>query len=118
MDKNYKNNNQEQHSGGSGNKTNNNNNTNINNYFQNIENMSPNKAIEFSGSGSSDGLRFKNIGYSSSKKPECLNLNSSGRMMNYPFNDFTPNKNLTPFRISNANLDKMFFSNLNSKEKP
>ena len=113
----YENNNQEQHSGGSGNKTNNNNNANINNYFQNIENMSPNKAIEFSGSGSSDGLRFKNIGYSSSKKPECLNLNSSGRMMNYPFNDFTPNKTLTPFKISNANLDKMFFSNINSKSK-
>jgi len=80
--------------------------------------MTPNKVIEFSGSGSSGGLRFKNMGYSSSKKPECLNLNISGRMLNNPFNDFTPNKNLTPFRISNANLDKMFFSNLNSKEKP
>ena len=113
----YDNNNQEQHSGGSGNKNSNNNNININNYFQNIENISPNKVIEFSGSGSSDGLRFKNIGYSSSKKPECLNLNSSGRMINYPYNDFTPNKNLTPFKISNANLDKMFFSNINSKTK-
>ena len=108
----YDNNNQDIHSG------NKNNNINYNNYYQNIENMTPNKVIEFSGSGSSGGLRFKNMGYSSSKKPECLNLNISGRMLNNPFNDFTPNKNLTPFRISNANLDKMFFSNLNSKEKP
>ena len=111
----YDNNNQEMHNGGSGLK--NNNNINISNYYQNIENMTPNKVIEFSGSGSSDGLRFKNMGYSSSKKPECLNLNSSGRILNNPFNDFTPNKNITPFKISNANLDKMFFSNLNSKSK-
>ena len=111
----YENNNQEQHSGDSGKK--NNNNLNANNYFQNIENMTPNKVIEFSGSSSSGGLRFKNMGYSSSKKPECLNLNSSGRMLNNPFNDFTPNKTTIPFKISNANLDKMFFSNINSKTK-
>ena len=112
----YENNNQDPRSGGSGNKINNNN--NMNNYFQNIENMTPNKVIDFSGSGSSGGLRFKNMGYSSSKKPECLNLNSSsGRMLNNPFNDFSSNKNITPFKISNANLDKMFFSNLNSKAK-
>ena len=105
---------------GSGNKSNGNNNlnNNMNNYFQNIENMTPNKVIEFSGSGSSDGLRFKNIGISSSKKKEFVNLNSSsGRIINDPFNDFTPNKNATPFKISNANLDKMFFSNINSKNK-
>ena len=122
----YENNNQEQQiplpqtGSGSGNKnsTNNNLNNNINNYFQNIENMTPNKDIEFSGSGSSDGLRFKNIGISSSKKKEFVNLNSSsGRIANNPFNDFTPNKNVTPFKISNANLDKMFFSNINSKNK-
>ena len=122
----YENNNQEQqiasqqNGSGSGNKnnTNNNLNNNINNYFQNIENMTPNKDIEFSGSGSSDGLRFKNIGISSSKKKEFVNLNSSsGRIANNPFNDFTPNKNVTPFKISNANLDKMFFSNINSKSK-
>ena len=122
----YENNNQEQQiplpqtGSGSGNKnsTNNNLNNNINNYFQNIENMTPNKDIEFSGSGSSDGLRFKNIGISSSKKKEFVNLNSSsGRIINHPFNDFTPNKNATPFKISNANLDKMFFSNINSKDK-
>jgi len=107
----YENNNQDQRSGGSGKKINN------NNYFQNIENMTPNKVIELSGSSSSDGIRFKNIGYSSSKKQECLNLNSSGRILNNPFNDFTPNKNLTPFKISNTNLDKMFFSNINSKKK-
>ena len=104
----------------SGNKSNGNNNlnNNMNNYFQNIENMTPNKVIEFSGSGSSDGLRFKNIGISSSKKKEFVNLNSSsGRIINDPFNDFTPNKNATPFKISNANLDKMFFSNINSKNK-
>ena len=122
----YENNNQEQqiasqqNGSGSGNKnnTNNNLNNNINNYFQNIENMTPNKAIEFSGSGSSDGLRFKNIGISSSKKKEFVNLNSSsGRIANNPFDDFTLNKNATPFKISNANLDKMFFSNINSKSK-
>ena len=122
----YENNNQEQQiplpqtGSGSGNKnsTNNNLNNNINNYFQNIENMTPNKDIEFSGSGSSDGLRFKNIGISSSKKKEFVNLNSSSRRIaNNPFNDFTPNKNVTPFKISNANLDKMFFSNINSKSK-
>ena len=121
----YENNNQEQQiplqqNGGSGNKINGNNNlnNNMNNYFQNIENMTPNKALEFSGSGSSDGLRFKNIGISSSKKKEFVNLNSSsGRIANNPFNDFTPNSNATPFKISNANLDKMFFSNINSKSK-
>ena len=122
----YENNNQEQqiplqqNGSGSGNKnnTNNNLNNNINNYFQNIENMTPNKVLEFSGSGSSDGLRFKNIGISSSKKKEFVNLNSSsGRIANNPFDDFTPNKNATPFKISNANLDKMFFSNINSKSK-
>ena len=122
----YENNNQEQQiplhqaGSGSGNKNSNNNNlnNNINNYFQNIENMTPNKVIEFSGSGSSDGLRFKNIGISSSKKKEFVNLNSSsGRIANNPFGDFTPNKNVTPFKISNANLDKMFFSNINSKSK-
>ena len=105
---------------GSGNKSNGNNNlnNNMNNYFQNIENMTPNKVIEFSGSGSSDGLRFKNIGISSSKKKGFVDLNSgSGRIINDPFNDFTPNKNATPFKISNANLDKMFFSNINSKNK-
>ena len=110
----FDNNNQDINITGSGNK--NNNNINANNYYQNIENMTPNKGIEFSGSGSSGGLRFKNMGYSSSKKPECLNLNSSGRMLNNPFNDFNNNKNI-PFKISNANLDKMFFSNINSKTK-
>ena len=129
----YENNNQEQqihlqqnsNGSGSGNKNNGNNslnnNNNYNNYFQNIENienMTPNKVLEFSGSGSSDGLRFKNIGISSSKKKEFVNLNSSsGRIADNPFNEFTPNKNATPFKISNANLDKMFFSNINSKSK-
>ena len=109
----FDNNNQDNHNAGSGNK--NNNNININNYYQNIENMTPNKVIEFSGSGSS-GLRYKNMGYSSSKKPDCLKLNSSGRMLNNPFNDFNYNKNI-PFKTSNANLDKMFFSNIDSKAK-
>ena len=118
----YENNNQEQplQQNGSGNKNNGNNNlnNNMNNYFQNIENMTPNKVLEFSGSGSSDGLRFKNIGISSSKKKEFVNLNSSsGRIANNPFNDFAPNGNATPFKISNANLDKMFFSNINLKIK-
>ena len=108
----------QQNGNGSGNKNNGNNslNNNINNNFENIENMTPNKLIEFSGSSSSDGLRFIIIGISSSKKKEFVNLNSSsGRIVNNLFNDFTPNKNATPLKISNANLDKMFFSNINSK---
>ena len=118
----YENNNQEQqihlqqnsNGSGSGNKNNVNNNlnNNMNNYFQNIENienMTPNKVLEFSGSGSSDGLRFKNIGISSSKKKEFVNLNSSsGRIADNPFNEFIPNKNAAPFKISNTNLIECF----------
>ena len=111
------NNNQEQINNASNSIKNNVINNKVNNYFQNIENVTPNKNIDFSGSGSSDGLEYKNIKYSSSKKPEFLNLNSSGRLLNNPFNGFTPNNNITPFKASNANLDKMFFSNLNSKSK-
>ena len=80
---------------------------------QNIENITPNRNINFSGSSCSEEFRFKNI--CSDKKPEGINVNSSGRLMNNPFNGFYPNKNITPFKASNANLDKMYFSNLNSK---
>ena len=56
---------------------------------------------------------FNNIVYSSNKKPE--GFNTSAINLNNPYQVFSPSKNLTPFKESNANLDKMFFSNLNSK---
>ena len=62
--------------------------------------------------GSNTMLKFNNIVYSSNKKPECFN--NSELNINNPYRVFSPSKNLTPFKISNANLDKMFFSNINS----
>ena len=91
-------------------------NNNINNFYNNIENISPNKVIDFSGSRSSGEMRFKNIHLSSNKKQDCFN-NSDKEVLNNPFNDFDLNKNITPFKVSNANLDKMFFSNINSGKK-
>ena len=99
----------------------NNNNLNTNrinnnrNFFQNMENLTPNKIIDYSeNNGTNAIIKFNNIVYSSNKKQECLNsgLNMS---INNPYQVFSPSKNLTPFKISNANLDKMFFSNLNLK---
>ena len=88
--------------------------SNYKNYFHNMENLTPNKLINYSeNNGSNTMLKFNNIVYSSNKKQECFN--SSELNMNNPYQVFSPSKNLTPFKISNANLDKMFFSNLNSK---
>ena len=88
----------------------------------NMENITPNKIIDDSEKkGSNVILKFNNnlIYNSSNKSKDCLNLNSSGLNMNlnnsYGVFVFSPDKNLTPFKVSNTNLDKMFFSNLNSK---
>ena len=95
---------------------NNNGTSNNKKYFQNMENLTPNKLINFSeNNGSNTMLKFNNIVYSSNKKPECFNNSAINMSMNNPYQVFSPSKNLTPFEISNANLDKMFFSNLNSK---
>ena len=92
----------------------NNGNSNAKNYFQNMENLTPNKLINYSeNNGSNTLFKFNNIVYSSSKKPE--GFKSSAINMNNPYQVFSPSKNLTPFKISTANLDKMFFSSLNSK---
>ena len=91
--------------------------SNSKNFFQNMKNLTPNKIMDFSdNNGSNTMIKFNNIVYSSSKKQEFFN-NSNGlnMTMNNPYYVFSPSKNLTPFKISNANLDKMFFSNLNSK---
>ena len=86
----------------------------------NMENITPNKIIDDSEKkGSNVILKFNNnlIYNSSNKSKDCLNLNSSGLNMNFnnSYGVFSPDKNLTPFKVSNTNLDKMFFSNLNSK---
>ena len=83
------------------------------NFYQNMENLTPNKIMDFpENNGSNTMLKFNNIVYSSNKKPECFN--NSELNINNPYRVFSPSKNLTPFKISNANLDKMFFSNINS----
>ena len=87
--------------------TNNNNNNNlVNDIFYSNENMTPNKPFDcFSYSDTfKKGINYKGI-YTSNKKYDGLNL------FNNPFLDSTPNKTFcTPQKISNANLDKMFFS--------
>ena len=95
-----------------------NNNTISNNkkLFQNIENLTPNKLINFSeNNGSNTMFKFNNIVYSSNQKLEGFNNSAINMNLNNSYQVFSPNKNLTPFKISNANLDKMFFSNFNSK---
>ncbi len=81
---------------------------------QNIQNVTPNKIIDFSeNNGFNMMSKFSNkIGYNSSDKSFGINMK-----MNNSYNVFSPDKNLTPFETSNANLDKMFFSNLNSKNE-
>ena len=98
-----------------GNEQNGNSVNNMNNFYNNIENITPNKVINFSGSRSSEEMKFKNIPSSSSKKKDCFN--NSVRGLSNPFHDLELNKNITPFKVSNANLDKMFFSNINSEKK-
>ena len=88
--------------------------SNTKNFFQNMEKLTPNKLINYSeNNGSNTFIKFNNIVYSSNKKPE--GFNTSAINLNNPYQVFSPSKNLTPFKESNANLDKMFFSNLNSK---
>ena len=88
--------------------------SNTKNFFQNIENLTPNKIVDYSdNNGSNTLLKFNNVVNTSNKKNECYN--SSGININNAYNVFSPSKNLTPFKISNVNLDKMFFSNFNSK---
>ena len=84
------------------------------NFFQNMENITPNKIIDFTeNNGSNAMMKLNNIVYSSNKKQECLNSGINMSINNNPYQVFSPSKNLTPFEISNANLDKMFFSNFN-----
>ena len=91
--------------------------SNSKNFFQNMENLTPNKIIDFSENNCSNTLlKFNNIVYSSNKKQDCYNSSGMNINMNNPYHVFSPSKNLTPFKISNANLDKMFFSNFNSKK--
>ena len=88
-----------------------NNNIQINNnlsndIFYSNENMTPNKQFDcFSYSDTfKKGFNYKGL-YTSNKKYDGINL------FNNPFLDLTPNKTFcTPQKISNANLDKMFFS--------
>ena len=85
-------------------------------FFQNIENITPNKIMDFTennGTGTIPIMKLNNIDYSSNKKHECLNSGVNLNINNNPYQVFSPTKNLTPFNISNANLDKMFFSNFN-----
>ena len=85
-------------------------------FFQNIENITPNKIMDFTennGTGTIPIMKLNNIEYSSNKKHECLNSGVNLNINNNPYQVFSPTKNLTPFNISNANLDKMFFSNFN-----
>ena len=84
--------------------------SNIKNDKQNLENITPNKIMEYSENKDSDIiLKFNN-----SPKGDLiysgLNMNISN-----PYNNFSLDKNSTPFKVSNTNLDKMFFSNINSK---
>ena len=85
-------------------------------FFQNIENITPNKIMDFTennGTGTIPIMKLNNVDYSSNKKHECLNSGVNLNINNNPYQVFSPTKNLTPFNISNANLDKMFFSNFN-----
>ena len=84
-------------------------------YFPNAENITPNKVIGLSENNSSNNLlKFNNISCSSNNKRDCFSIN--GLNLNNHYNVFSPSKNLDPFKASNANLDKMFFSNFNSKK--
>ena len=89
------------------------------NFFHNMENLTPNKILDFpDNKGSNTMMKFNNMSYcsnSSNIKHDLIN-NSNGLNMNLNFNNsyyvFSPSKNSSsPFKMSNANLDKMFFSN-------
>ena len=90
------------------------------NFDVNMENITPNKIMNSSGkNGSNIILKFNNnlVYNSSNKSKECFNSSGLNMNMNNPYDVFSPDKNITPFKASNANLDKMFFSNLNSKNE-
>ena len=96
----------------------NNSNTNNKIFGPNVENITPNKIMNNSDNNGSNGLSLKfnnNLGYNSSNKSQA-GLNSSGLniKLNNSYDVFSPDKNLTPFKASNTNLDKMFFSSLNN----
>ena len=94
--------------------------SNSKNFENNLENITPNKILDYSEkNGSNIILKFNNnLEYNSSNKSqECLNSSGLNMNMNNPYDPFSPNKNLTPFKGSNANLEKMFFCNLNSKNE-
>ena len=80
---------------------------NPNDFFAPNENMTPNKqfdCLSYSDTFKKNNFNYKSI-YTSNKKYDGLNLFSN------PFIDSTPNKSLcTPYKINNTNLDKMFFS--------
>ena len=90
------------------------------NFDVNMENITPNKIMNGSEkNGSNIILKFNNnlVYNSSNKSKECFNSSGLNMNMNNPYDVFSPDKNITPFKASNANLDKMFFSNLNSKNE-
>ena len=90
------------------------------NFDVNMENITPNKIMNGSEkNGSNIILKFNNnlVYNSSNKSKECFNSSGLIMNMNNPYDVFSPDKNITPFKASNANLDKMFFSNLNSKNE-
>ena len=90
------------------------------NFDVNMENITPNKIMNGSEkNGSNIILKFNNnlVYNSSNKSKECFNSSGLNMNMNNPYDVFSSDKNITPFKGSNANLDKMFFSNLNSKNE-
>ena len=102
------------------NEINNNGNVNINNLGQNEENITPNKILDTSNNnGSNTLIKFNNnlVYNSSNKSKECLNSSGLNMNMNNSYDVFSPDKNINLFKASNTNLDKMFFSNLNSKNE-
>ena len=106
----------------------NNNNINNNNeisnskkFGENSENITPNRLSEYSEkNGSNILLNFNNnnnnLAYNSSNKSKGC-FNNSGLNMNIPYDVFSPEKNLTPFKQSNTNLNEMFFSNIHPKNE-
>ena len=102
------------------NEINNNGNANINNLGQNEENITPNKILDTSNNnGSNTLIKFNNnlVYNSSNNSKECLNSSGLNMNINNSYDVFSPDKNINLFKASNTNLDKMFFSNLNSKNE-
>ena len=84
------------------------------------ENITPNKILDTSNNnGSNTLIKFNNnlVYNSSNKSKECLNSSGLNMNINNSYDVFSPDKNINLFKASNTNLDKMFFSNLNSKNE-